>query len=367
MIPFINLRKQYQSIREEILHVTDLVLSGGVLMNGPYTSSFEEQLGKRIGYNNVIAVHSGTQALEMIAQYHMYQNDTFSPNNELTVLVPALTYPATINAWMRAGWKVVIGDVDSRGNLDLKKISNKQDFNAICMVGLYGHPVWPNLLNDEDYIYWLRYKILVEDAAQHWLAEDQITLPIMKAISFDPMKNLANYGNGGAIATYDSESANWFRSYRENGKPNWLIDGTNSRMSEVDCAQMIVKLKYLDDWQERRQEIAKYYLERFSHYEEIGCLIDNKSVHQHGLQKFVIAVDHRNHLVEDLRNSGIECKVHYERPLHEEALYSEWPNPGALSVASVLSRRVLSLPFYPELTDSEIEYVADEVIAHATN
>jgi hypothetical protein len=268
---------------------------------------------------------------------------------------------------MRAGWKVVIGDVDSRGNLDLKKISNKQDFNAICMVGLYGHPVWPNLLNDEDYIYWLRYKILVEDAAQHWLAEDQITLPIMKAISFDPMKNLANYGNGGAIATYDSESANWFRSYRENGKPNWLIDGTNSRMSEVDCAQMIVKLKYLDDWQERRQEIAKYYLERFSHYEEIGCLIDNKSVHQHGLQKFVIAVDHRNHLVEDLRNSGIECKVHYERPLHEEALYSEWPNPGALSVASVLSRRVLSLPFYPELTDSEIEYVADEVIAHATN
>ena len=364
MIPFINLRKQYQTIREEILHVTDLVLSGGVLMNGPYTASFEEQLGKRIGLEHVITVHSGTQALEMIAQYHKYQNETFSPDTDLTVLVPALTYPATINAWMRAGWNVIIGDVDGRGNLDLKNIPDKQTFDAICTVGLYGHPVWEQVSgSDGD---WIRYKILVEDAAQHWLAEDQVELPVMKAISFDPMKNLNNYGNGGAIATFDSESENWFRSYRENGKPAWSVDGTISRMSEIDCAQMIVNLKHLDDWQERRQEIARHYLERFSHYEEIRCLIDDKSVHQHGLQKFVIAVGNRNHVVSDLRNSGIECKIHYERPLHEEALYSEWPNPGPLSIASILSRRVISLPFYPELTDNEIEYIADQVVNHAT-
>jgi len=367
MIPFINLRKQYQTIREEILHVTDLVLSGGILMNGPYTASFEEQLSKRIGHDHVICVHSGTQALEMIAQYHKHVNNTFSPTEELTVLLPALTYPATINAWMRAGWKVIIGDVDHYGNLDLNKIPNKQDVNAVCIVGLYGHPVWEQYSLDTSAGDWLRYKILVEDAAQHWLAEDQVMLPVMKAISFDPMKNLANYGNGGAIATYDSESANWFRSYRENGKPDWNIDGTNSRMSEVDSAQMIVKLKYLDRWQERRQVIAEYYLERFSHYEDIRCLINDTAVHQHGLQKFVIDLDSRDQVFEDLRNSGIECKVHYGRPLHEEALYSEWPNPGALSVASMLSRRVLSLPFYPELTDSEIEYIADKVIEHATN
>ena len=95
-------------------------------------------------------------------------------------------------------------------------------------------------------------------------------------------------------------------------------------------------------------------------------MIDDKSVHQHGLQKFVIEVGNRNHVVSDLRNSGVECKIHYERPLHEEALYSEWPNPGPLSIASILSRRVISLPFYPELTDNEIEYIADQVVNHAT-
>lgn len=366
MIPFINLRKQYQSIREEILHVTDLVLSGGVIMNGPYTASFEEQLGKRMGYDHVICVHSGTQAIEMIAQYHKYINNsfTFTSPKDLTVLLPALTYPATINAWMRAGWNVIIGDVNTNGLLDLTKITDFSKFQAICMVGLYGHPVWEHL--SEDHTNSLRYKILVEDAAQHWLADDYGKLPVMKAISFDPMKNLANYGNGGAIATFDLEAANWFRSYRDNGKPDWSVDGTNSRMSEVDSAQLMVKLKYLDQWQDQRRDIAKYWLERFSHYDDIGCLIDDTTLHLHGLQKFVIQIDHRDHVMEDLRNDGIETKIHYERPLHEEALYSEWPNPGPMSVASILSRRVLSLPFYPELTDGEIEFIADQVIEHVT-
>jgi len=140
MIPFINLRLQYESIRKEILDATDMVLKTGVLMNGPYTQSLEEQIARRMDMPKVICVGSGTQALEMIARFH---RDTFYgvTNKNPRVVVPALTYPATINAFITTGWDVVIGDVHPEtGILEMPKI--KEDFDAICVVGLYGHPVF---------------------------------------------------------------------------------------------------------------------------------------------------------------------------------------------------------------------------------
>ena len=175
--------------------------------------------------------------------------------------------------------------------------------------------------------------------------------------------------NGGAIATWDEYTEQWFRMYRDNGKPHTNSYGTNSRMSEVDAAQMLVKLKYIDSWQDRRYEIAEYYIQRFK--DEAPrvrtFMSDMLNRHMHGLQKFVIEIDHRDRVKDLLYQDGIECKVHYERPLHEMEPYEVYSNLTMINNASMLSRRVLSLPFYPELTDSEIKYIADRVIKHVAD
>jgi len=365
MIPFINLRLQYQNIRKEILDATDMVLKTGILMNGSHTRSLEEQLARRLDMPKVVCVGSGTSALEMISHFH---RETFYGVTERNprILVPALTYPATINAFVTTGWDVTIGDVDaSTGILDLSKHQSK-DFDAICVVGLYGHPVFDDwFLRRQEGHNKLAGKIIIEDAAQHWLAADYSQRPVMKALSFDPTKNLPNYGSGGAIACWDEYADNWFRMYRDNGKPHKTVYGTNSRMSEVDAAQMLVKLKYIDEWQERRLEIAEYYCHRFKEHPNIRVFMAkmlNKAMH--GLQKFVIEIDHRDTIKDLLYQDGIECKIHYEQPLHEMDTYEVYSDLNMINNASMLSRRVLSLPFYPEITGSEMKYIADRVIRH---
>ena len=362
MIPFIDLKLQYQAIREEILEATDQVLKSGRLMNGINTQNLEVQISKRSDSGQCVLVGSGTQALELIAAYHK-QRGKFPSASNPRIVVPALTYPATINAFMTQGYEVIIGDVDYNGILDLNLLP--EHFDAVCLVGLYGLPVF-------DKINWFRKhkqvhnKVIVEDAAQHWLADDFPIAPAMRAISFDPTKNLPNYGSGGAVTCWNKDAYEFLKAYRDNGKPHVDTMGTNSRMSEVDCAQMLIKLKYIDQWQDRRRDIARYYIEQFAKKQDkIRCFITPDNISIHGLQKFVIDVDQRDELYSNLWNNQIECKIHYDKPLHELGAYNHLQAPPVMaSVASVLSQRVLSLPFYPELSDSEVEYIASRVLAN---
>lgn len=132
-------------------------------------------------------------------------------------------------------------------------------------------------------------------------------------------------------------------------------------MSEVDCAQMLVKAKHIDEWQERRQRIAGYWLARLKGT-NIRSLITDSNIKTHALHKFVIEVENRDIVERNLNLKKIETRVHYREPLHELKVLENYPSPDILSVASALSRRVLSLPMYPELTDLEVEYVIDSVI-----
>ena len=364
MIPFIDLKLQYQTIREEILEATDQVLKSGRLMNGINTEDLEQQIAKRSDSGQCVLVGSGTQALEMIAAYHKERGKFPSfKAHPPRIVVPALTYPATINAFMTQGYEVVIGDVDYNGILDFDQLPSNYD--AVCVVGLYGQPVF-------DRTHWFKNKksinnkVIIEDAAQHWLAEDFPIAPVMRAISFDPTKNLPNYGSGGAVTCWNKDAYEFLKTYRDNGKPHTDTLGTNSRMSEVDCAQLLVKLKYIDQWQDRRRDIANYYIEQFAKKpDKIRCFINQDNINIHGLQKFVIDVAQRDDLYANLWNNQIETKIHYSKPLHEMGAYNHLESPPVMvSVASVLSQRVLSLPFYPELSDSEIEYIADRVIAN---
>ena len=146
-----------------------------------------------------------------------------------------------------------------------------------------------------------------------------------------------------------------------NGKPKNDIVGTNSRMSETESAQMMVKTKYIDQWQARRKTIALYWIGRLKG-SGIRSLIDAGNFETHCYHKFVIDVDNRDILQRNLVIKGIETKVHYKEPLHELPAYADYAGPNMLSVASALSRRVLSLPVYPELTDLEVEYIIDSVL-----
>jgi len=346
-IPFTGLKKQYNNLRTEILDITDSILRSGQLMDGNYTVEFEHWLAKKNKSRYAITCHSGTQALEIIAEY---QREKIAYQQK--ICVPALTYPASINAFIRADYDIKILDVDNFGIIDTKSADERYD--VILLVGLYG-------LGIRDYSYGVK-SLIIEDAAQHWLADNSQRVGLAAAISFDPTKNLANYGNGGAIVTDDIALCEFARNYRSNGKPNFDSVGTNSRMSEIDCAQLLIKTKSLDRWQDRRNQIATYWSKTFAKH-GIRCFIDETNVKTHGLQKYVIDIDNRDTVKDKLALRKIEAKIHYHRPLFELDAYQKYSNPGFLSRGSAICRRVLSLPFYPELTDLEVEYIADQVIS----
>ena len=360
-IPFIGLRKQYHNLRQEILDATDEVLRSGQIMDANYTAEFENWLARRNNKRYAITCHSGTQALEIMADWY---RSTYL--DQPRVLVPSMTYPATVNAFVSAGWQVHLGDTDEQGCMDFERV-DLTAIQAVVMVGLYGAPVdFPSTARNWALRLGLKNLLIMEDAAQHWLASDCNRIGTAAAISFDPTKNLNNYGNGGAIISDDSALMFHARAARNNGKPDHRDIGTNSRMSEVDCAQMLIKTRYIDQWQSRRREIARYWITRLKN-SPVKCLIDINSVSEHAVNKFVIMVDQRDQVREQLTNQHIETRVHYERPCHELNLFRELPGPDILSKASALSRRVISLPIYPELTDLEVDYVVDQVLAAVTS
>ena len=347
-IAFTGLKKQYHNLRSEILDVTDEVLRSGQLMSGNYTAEFENWLAKRNHSKYAITCHSGSQALEIIAEYYRLQISTRPPR----VVVPAMTYVATANAFIRAGWEVFIADTDNQGILDNNKVPHDLSVQATVLVGLYGAAVNADRFWGTD--------LVIEDGAQHWLSNRCNRVGNATAISFDPMKNLNAYGNGGAVVTDDLDLLEFAREWTNNGKPGHATIGTNSRMSEIDSAQMLVKTRHIDAWQERRKNISMYWMGRLKNT-GIRSLITAQNFETHCYHKFVIDVDQRSILQRNLELKGIETRVHYREPLHELPAYSDFAGPDILSVASALSRRVLSLPIYPELTDLEVEYIIDSV------
>ena len=351
-IAFTGLKKQYNTLRTEILDATDEVLRSGQLMAGNYTAEFENWLAQKNHSKYSVTCHSGSQALEIIAEYYRAQSSVNPP----CAVVPAMTYVATANAFIRAGWTVYIADTDAHGLLDRKKIPQDLSIQATVLVGLYGAAVNADRFWATD--------LIIEDGAQHWLSNNCTRIGNATAISFDPMKNLNAYGNGGAVVTDDLDLLEFAREWTNNGKPKHTNIGTNSRMSETECAQMMIKTRYIDAWQDRRRNIAKYWMGRLKGT-PIRSLITAQNFDSHCCHKFVIDVDNRDILAKNLAIKGIETRVHYREPLHELSAYADYAGPDMLSVASALSRRVLSLPIYPELTDLEVEYIIDSVLDSA--
>jgi len=348
-------------LRKEILDVTDEVLRTGHVMDGNYTVEFENWLAKKNHSKYAVTCHSGTQALEIIAHYIRAKRIV---EDFPRVAMPTMTYCATANAFINAGWEIEFVDCDNYGIMDYGKINDTVLPNAIVGVGLFGSAIDnPRSMRKikKEFALTGEHAFFVEDAAQHWLSNNCRRIGDAAAISFDPTKNFNNYANGGAIVTDDSELYNFARDYRKNGKPSNRSTGTNSRLGEVDCAQMMVKSRYIDDWQKRRRHITEYWLDRIT-ASSIRPLIDQSNFDSHCYHKFVIEVDDRDQLKAHLEQKRIDTRIHYQNPLHEIGMFREYPGPDVLSRASALCRRVLSLPIYPELSDLEVEYIIDQLL-----
>lgn len=344
--------RQYANLKEELLDASDRALSSGCWNDGPYAVEFSDWLGNKTKSNRAILCHSGTQALEIIAKYEIGKN--LQDPDWRRIRLPNITYLATVNAFLNSGFEVDLCDVDNNGIM----VQNQPNPDLIlsCYVGLYGAPVHELETNKT-------FALNYVDGAQHWLIADG-NIGHGMAISFDPTKNLPASGNGGALVTNNNELAEFAVRYVNNGKPFGFI-GTNSKISEQDCAQLLVRTQYIDQWQERRKQIRLYYIDRLNNlHPDLRCM--SAGFEKHADQKFVLMTHgHRDNLMEHLLANNIEAKIHYDRVISELPIAGMCRfKPDLTSKSHVFSRAVLSLPIYPELTDNEVEFVADTVTGY---
>lgn len=359
VIPFFGVARQYQRIKEPVLDITDRVLSTGRMLDAEYTRHFEEKIAQRCNRAYAVAVNSGTQAL-IFAQMAAMAKPPYS------VLIPTVSFVATINSVLMNNHTPVFCDIDYKGlmNLDSFEYKLDQSVGAIMYVNLFG-----NCLDWDKFQLQTKFfndgLLIIEDAAQSFGASYR-GIPSGKmgdisVLSFDPTKNLNNYGSGGMILTDDFSIYETVCGLRNNGK-NHMHDspGTNSKMSEVDCAQMLVKLEYFDEWQRRRRDIANYYTQEL--YQYVDILVPNEGV-EHAWHKFVIRTEHRSSLMNHLSQCGIETKIHYDSALYDLGVgfnYIDY-SQDLYTETAAFTRECLSLPIYPELSDAEVETVAEKI------
>jgi dTDP-4-amino-4,6-dideoxygalactose transaminase len=348
LIPHFGLKRQYYNLQDELLDATHDALKEGVLINGPFTAALESWLCNYTGCKFATVTHSGTHALEFIAGYHYDLSFLAGDDEAPRIRIPNLTFPATLNAFYSTGWDVELVDTDRNGLIKFDD-DYEDGFDAYtCFVGLYGASPNRKL-----------YSNTIVDGAQHWLAARRDQIGDAMAISFDPTKNLPSSGNGGAIVTNDQSLYDWTNVMKNNGKLDHYYPGTNSKMSEVECAHLLVRTKHIDSWQNRREQIRNYYLDRFVEM-PFRCL--SEPFENHADQKFVIYTQDRNELHQHLTDNKIESRIHYPYALSELPIAKDIiKKPDLISTSIALSRGVLSLPIYPELSDSEVEAVADTV------
>jgi dTDP-4-amino-4,6-dideoxygalactose transaminase len=330
-----------------------------MVLDGIYVNEFEKQIAKRCNRKYAVAVNSGTQAL-IFAQQLLF-------NQGVKILIPSVSFVATINSILLNGNEPVLCDVDDQALINLESIDyaiKGTGVAGIMYVNIFGNTV------DYD-----RFKILteffnrdlkiIEDAAQSFGAsykgQPSGSMGDVSILSFDPTKNLNNYGSGGMILVDHLADAKFLLELRDNGKAGDHDNpGTNSKISENDCAHMLIKLKYFDNWQKRRAEIAEYYSQELEDYVYIPKA-SNYTVH--AWHKYVIKCTDRLSLKTYLAGQNIETKIHYEKPLYEYGVGYPYINYASelYREASAFCTECLSLPIYPELSDSEVETVVDKV------
>lgn len=375
MIKFLDLKKINDQYELEIKSAIHQVFDSGWFLKGNATLSFERNLEKYIGIGHALGVANGLDALRLIFKAYL-ELGIMHPGDE--VVVPANTYIASILAISDNGLiPVLVEPNENTYNLDLNKIEERITLRtkAIMVVHLYGRVCWSDELNILAQKYNLK---LIEDNAQAIgarITSSSSTEAIMTGalgdaagFSFYPGKNLGALGDAGAVTAKDQELMEVITSLANYGSQKKYFNdykGLNSRIDELQAAVLDVKLKYIDDENARRREIAKLYCEELSDRLILPnrtdpTLFDEPRSKEHVWHIFPIRTKRRDALQEFLTKQGIQTMIHYPLPPHKQRAYAELNNLS-LPITEQIHQEVLSLPLSPVMTDDEVGKVIDEV------
>ncbi|MBI2304192.1 MAG: DegT/DnrJ/EryC1/StrS family aminotransferase [Chloroflexi bacterium] len=362
LIPLVDLRAQYQSIKDEVDEAMQRVIQEGDFIMGPELDHLEEEFASFCSVRHAIGVGSGTAALHLALLAC-----GVGPGDE--VVTTPHTFIATAEAVTHCGARPVFVDIDPLTyNIDPRRLEEAitSRTRAILPVHLYGQPA------DMDPILHIarrRGLRVIEDAAQAHGAEYKGRrvggLGDAGCFSFYPAKNLGAFGDAGMVTTNDPEVAHQVRLLRNHGrvsKYEHLVEGFGHRLDNLQAAVLRVKLRRLFQWNQRRRAIAQRYNQLFP---GSGVATPHEPDYARSVYHlYVIRVKDREGLQGRLRARGIETGVHYPIPLHLQPAYRHLNHEkGSFPQAEGAAEEVVSLPMYPEMTEEYIQRVAAEVRA----
>ncbi len=360
MIPKLDLKAQYETIKEEINKAVAKVVKSGQYILGPEVKAFEKEIASYCGTNYAIGVASGTDALllSLIAC-------GVKPGDE--VITTTFSFIATADSIVRAGAIPIFVDINpSTFNVDESKIEPKITVKtkAILPVHLFGQPAAMDKIMELAEKYDLK---VIEDCAQALgatVASQKVgSFGSAGCLSFFPSKNLGCMGDGGMVVTNNKEIAEKIRILRTHGantKYQSEIIGFNSRLDEIQAAVLRVKLKYLDKWIQKRQEISDSYNAGLKDTLVKIPFVDSGV--RHVFNQYTIRTAKRDELSQSLEKKNIGSSVYYPTPFHmQEAFKYLGKKEGSFPEAEQAAREVLSLPIYPELTDEQIKELTSSI------
>jgi dTDP-4-amino-4,6-dideoxygalactose transaminase len=362
--PFLDLKAQFASIKEEVMQAVSRVLESQQFILGPEVQQFEEEIATKLGARYAIGCASGTDAL-ILALMAV----GIGPGDE--VITTPFSFVATAGSIAQVGAKPVFVDIEPASfNIDPQKLEAAitSKTRAIMPVHLFGLPA------DLDPILTVaksKKLFVIEDAAQaigsRYNGRFIGTIGDFGCFSFFPSKNLGAAGDGGLITTNDATMAERLRMIRVHGSKRRYfhdIHGINSRLDALQAAILRVKLRHLDSWTAGRVNRAQRYrhlfdekgLTRFVRYPAIP-----PEPFLHVYNQFTIRAQHRDELKESLSKAGIPTEIYYPLCLHLQKAFSALGHqPGQMPIAQKASQEALSLPVFPELTD-----VQQDSVVHA--
>lgn len=356
MIPFLDLQSQYTEIKSEINEAIQRVLDRQFFILGPETEAFEKELAEYLGTKHVATVNSGTDALIMSLRI-------LGIGKGDEVITPANSFIATTIAITEVGATPIFVDIDPNTyESDVKQIEEKitKRTKAILPVHLYGL-----MCNIESIMQIAKqYGIfVVEDACQaigsSYKGKKAGTWSDIGTFSFYPGKNLGAYGDGGAMCTDDEvlyEKMKMIRNYGQKKKYHHETLGYNSRLDEIQAAILRVKLKHLNKWNEKRNQVAQTYNSQLRSIKTQNIPEDYYS----NYHIFLVEVEKRDELQKKLDEAGVQTLIHYPIPIHLQECYEYLGyKKGDFPYAERAANRTLSLPMYPEVTIPKVKKITE--------
>ena len=354
MVKFMDLQAVTAMHGDEYKEAVNRVIDRGWFLQGEEVELFEAAYGKYIGTAHCVTVANGLDALYLLMRGYK-ELGVMKDGDE--IIVPANTYIATILAITRNNLvPVLVEPTFEHLELDIDKVEEAitPKTKGVLTVHLYGRSAYNDKLGEICQRHHLK---LMEDCAQsHGCGFRGVragALGDAAAHSFYPAKNMGAFGDAGAVTTNDAELATVIRALANYGSQQKYVfkyEGINSRMSEVDAAVLGVKLKYLDEDNRKRQQLAAYYYEHIDN--PLITLPKRLSDENNVYHQFPVFCERRDQLQEYLKAQGIQTLIHYPIPPHQQECYKEW-NECHYPITEKIHRQELSLPMSPVLSPSD--------------